>query len=182
MRSEIAVRFALPSDAEQIASVLIESRKTYLPYAPSAHTEEETRAWVAAYLLPLENVLVVVTDGRIVGIASTRCSGEVSWISQMYVAPGYVGKGIGSLLLEQSLKRLVRPVRLYTFQQNIGARRFYERKGFVEINLSDGSDNEERCPSVLYELPAELKIEPNQSSDPAFSSGTSRAGQESRHP
>ena len=181
MRTEIVVRIALPSDAEQVANVLIESRKANLHFAPSAHTDEETRVWVATRLLPFENVLVVVADGRIVGIASTTSSAEMSWISQMYVAPGYVGQGIGSLLLERSLKRLSRPVRLYTFQQNIGARRFYERNGFVAISLSDGSDNEEHCPSVLYELPAESKVAHNQSSDPVLSSGTPRAGHESRH-
>jgi RimJ/RimL family protein N-acetyltransferase len=133
---------------------------------------------VVSHLLPLESVLVAVTGGRIVGIASTLAAGEISWISQMYVAPGFVGQGIGSLLLERSLKRLSRPVRLYTFQQNIGARRFYERNGFIAITLSDGSENEEHCPSVLHELPAEFKTTHNQSSDPAFASGTSRARHE----
>jgi hypothetical protein len=34
----------------------------------------------------------------------------------------------------------------------MGARRFYERYGFVPIEWSDGSRNEERCPDILYEL------------------------------
>jgi hypothetical protein len=50
------------------------------------------------------------------------------------------------------MQRLARPVRLYTFQPNEHARRFYERKGFAPIEFSDGSTNEERCPDVLYEL------------------------------
>jgi GNAT superfamily N-acetyltransferase len=181
MRGEVAVRVALLSDAEQIATVLIGSRKAYLPFAPSAHMDEETRAWVSTYLLPHENVLVAMNDGRIIGVASTRSSAGISWISQMYVASGYVGQGVGSLLLERLLKRLPRPVRLHTFQQNVGACRFYERNGFVEIELSDGADNEEHCPSILYELPAAVEIAHNQSSDPAFASGTPRAGHESRH-
>jgi GNAT superfamily N-acetyltransferase len=180
MRVEITVRAALPSDAEQIATVLIGSRKTYLPFAPSAHTDEETRAWVVAYLLPLENVLVVEIDGQIVGVGSTTNSSGISRISQMYVAPGFVGHGIGSVLLERLLKRLSRPVSLHTFQQNIGARRFYERNGFKILKLSDGADNEEHCPSVLYELPAVVEFPHNQSLDPAFISGTPPAEQEPR--
>jgi ribosomal protein S18 acetylase RimI-like enzyme len=50
------------------------------------------------------------------------------------------------------LARLPRPVRLYTFAANTGARRFYERYGFVAIAYGDGSHNEERTPDVLYEL------------------------------
>jgi hypothetical protein len=45
------------------------------------------------------------------------------------------------------------PVRLYTFQENTGARRFYERHGFVAIQFTNGETNEEHCPDVLYERP-----------------------------
>jgi ribosomal protein S18 acetylase RimI-like enzyme len=62
-----------------------------------------------------------------------------------------VGQGIGKLLLEGALAHLQLPVRLYTFQANTGARRFYERHGFVAIEFSDGQGNEEKCPDVLYE-------------------------------
>ncbi len=48
------------------------------------------------------------------------------------------------------------PIRLYTFQANLGARRFYSRHGFVAIEFGDGRANEERCPDVLYELTAPL--------------------------
>ena len=40
------------------------------------------------------------------------------------------------------------------FQANSGARRFYERRGFVAVEFTDGESNEERCPDVLYELAA----------------------------
>jgi hypothetical protein len=39
---------------------------------------------------------------------------------------------------------------LYTFQVNGGARRFYERHGFVGIALGDGSGNDEGQPDVRY--------------------------------
>jgi hypothetical protein len=42
-------------------------------------------------------------------------------------------------------------VRLWCFQANSGARRFYERHGFVAVEFTDGHDNEEGCPDVLYE-------------------------------
>jgi GNAT superfamily N-acetyltransferase len=78
-------------------------------------------------------------------------SGGIGWIEYLYLRPSAVGRGIGSRLLEQAKSVLGSPIRLYTFQANHGARRFYERHGFHVVAFGDGSDNEERCPDVLYE-------------------------------
>jgi putative acetyltransferase len=37
------------------------------------------------------------------------------------------------------------------FQQNVGARRLYERHGFTLVKLADGSGNQEGEPEALYE-------------------------------
>ena len=39
---------------------------------------------------------------------------------------------------------------LWTFQQNLRARRFYETHGFTIVVETDGQDNEEKLPDVLY--------------------------------
>ena len=70
----------------------------------------------------------------------------------MYVQPGWTGVGVGKQLLDHAHQRLPHPIRLYTFQANAGARRFYERHGYQAIEFTDGQTNEERCPDVLYEL------------------------------
>jgi ribosomal protein S18 acetylase RimI-like enzyme len=41
-------------------------------------------------------------------------------------------------------------LRLWTFASNEAAQRFYLRHGFREVERTDGSDNEERAPAVLY--------------------------------
>lgn len=74
-----------------------------------------------------------------------------AWIDQLYVKPGFTGGGIGSRLLALAHRSLSPPFRLYTFQANAGARRFYERHGYEPVEFSDGSTNEEKCPDVLYE-------------------------------
>ena len=84
-------------------------------------------------------------------VASAR-EGDGAWIEQLYLMPGWTGQGIGGQLLAAALARLPRPVRLYCFQANAGARAFYERQGFRAIAFGDGSGNEEGCPDVLYEL------------------------------
>ena len=60
-----------------------------------------------------------------------------------YLLPEWVDGGIGSRLLDLALRELPPPVRLYTFQCNERARRFYERRGFEAIAFGDGSGNEE---------------------------------------
>ena len=46
--------------------------------------------------------------------------------------------------------------RLWVFQANAGARRFYERHGLRVVRLTDGAANEEKTPDALYEwLPGE---------------------------
>ena len=76
---------------------------------------------------------------------------KINWIEQLYVLPHATGQGIGSLLIAKA-KSFNLPIRLRTFQENLGARRFYERHGFKIIELSDGAENEEHCPDMLYEF------------------------------
>jgi putative acetyltransferase len=71
------------------------------------------------------------------------------WIDQFYVLPSAQGQGIGSQLLlvpKSSQRRL----QLWTFQRNEAARRFYEARGFVAVRKTNGADNEEREPDILY--------------------------------
>jgi len=71
-------------------------------------------------------------------------------VDQLYVAPGWTAHGIGSRLIGLAQSRRPNGLDLYTFQVNRGARRFYERHGFVEVASGDGSQNEERQPDVRY--------------------------------
>lgn len=142
----------------QVADVMLASRRAFLPYAVSPHTDSETRTWVRDVLLDSEEVFVALADGGVVGMMSIQRSATnepaVDWLNQMYVLPEHVGRRVGSALLEVALKTARHSLRLFTFQQNAGARRFYERHGFTAIAFSDGRDNDERCPDVLYELTA----------------------------
>jgi GNAT superfamily N-acetyltransferase len=151
---EPSLRAARAEDARRVAELLIDTRSRFMPYAPSAHPEPDVREWVASHLVPTGGVVVAEIDGRIVGAMATAVEDETSWITQMAVDPGMVGRGIGSMLLARATETLTLPIRLYKFQQNFGAQRFYERHGFQAIEFTDGEDNEEKCPDVLYELHA----------------------------
>ena len=100
----------------------------------------------------LRPATVAEIDGRIAGFVATHFQDGRTWISHLYLAPGFTGRQIGAALLAHALEFAERPVRLWAFQRNEGARRFYERHGFLAIDFTDGRSNEEGCPDVLYEL------------------------------
>ncbi len=148
------LRAAGLEDAKSVARVLSESRRAFLPYALLPHTQKEVEAWVAQHLIPTGGVIVAEEMEEIVAVLAVSEDKVAAWIDQLYVLPGFESRGIGSLLLSVVHESARRPIRLFTFQQNTGARRFYERHGYKVIALSDGQSNEEKCPDVLYELSA----------------------------
>jgi GNAT superfamily N-acetyltransferase len=148
---ELAFRAATAADAARVAEVYLASRKTFLSFAPLAHSDAEVRGWIAEVLIPSGAVTVALDHGRIVGMMALSRDGGIGWIDQLYLDPPSVARGIGAALLERAKRDLGRPIRLHTFQANEGARRFYERHGFRALAFGDGSANEEGCPDVLYE-------------------------------
>ncbi len=151
---DVTFRPASAGDAELVAAVYLASRRAFVSFAPLVHSDAEVRQWVAGQLIPAGGVAVAVTragEGAVVGMLAVSRQEGANWIDHLYLLPSAVGRGIGARLVERAKAALASPVRLYTFQANEGARRFYERHGFRAIRFGDGSGNEERCPDVLYE-------------------------------
>ena len=146
------LRSANEGDAADVVRVLRASRLCFLPYAPPVRSAAEDLAWARDSLIPSGAVTVATVDDSVIGVLAVSRAEGANWIDQLYIQPEYCGRGVGSQLMTVALSSLHRPIRLYTFQQNGGARRFYEGFGFVPIEWGDGSANEEGCPDVLYEL------------------------------
>lgn len=147
------IRSALANDAACVAEVYLASRKVLVSFAQLAHADSDVRQWIREVLIPAGGVSVGLVDDRIVGMMAITTDEEgYGWIDHLYLDPAFVGQGLGSQLLRHGLDHLPRPVRLYSFAENVNACRFYERYGFRPIEYGDGSDNEEGCPDILYEL------------------------------
>jgi GNAT superfamily N-acetyltransferase len=139
------LRRARPEDAEAVADVFVPAFGG-LTFLPRLHTEDETRAWIAETMLPSHEVWVAEIEGEVVGFAALADD----LLGHIYVHPSAQGRGIGSVLLEQAKDCRPRGFDLWVFQQNEGARRFYERHGLECVELTDGSGNEERTPDARY--------------------------------
>jgi GNAT superfamily N-acetyltransferase len=145
------LRKARLDDAEAVADVYLRSRKELVACAPLAHSDADVRDWIRQRLIPSGRVTVAVIGDDIVGLLAVSKGTDCSWIDQLYLLPAWVGRGIGTNLLEFARRELSPPIRVYTFQGNHRARDFYERRGFQPVAFGDGSDNEENCPDILYE-------------------------------
>ena len=115
-----------------------------MSYLPSLHSVDETLKWMRDSVFTSQDVLVVELDGVVVGYASFTGNE----ISNMYVLPGYQGRGIGSALLAAVLRSMPSEVELWVFESNVGATRFYGRNGFSTVARTNG-DNEEGLPDRL---------------------------------
>ena len=144
-------RVATDADADAVSTVYLRSRKELVACAPLAHSDDAVRAWIRGRLIPAGATTIAVVDGLVVGLLTVSTGTGCGWIDQLYLLPGWVGRGIGTQLLDIGRIELAPPIRLYSFQCNEPARAFYERRGFTAIAFGDGSANEERCPDVLYE-------------------------------
>lgn len=133
-----------PEDATPIARIM---RSTYdrMEYIPRLHTHEEDLAYIGG-LFGEREIWVAENDDGVIGFAIL----SADELMQMHVTPGEQNAGIGSSLLARAKERRPAGFSLWTFQKNVGARRFYERHGLEVVRLTDGAGNEEREPDVQY--------------------------------
>jgi GNAT superfamily N-acetyltransferase len=78
------------------------------------------------------HTVVIVVDGRDVGLIAVRPEPDSLWIEHFYLDPSQQGQGIGAAVLRQQMagRGDHRPFRLNVLQGS-AARRLYERHGFV---------------------------------------------------
>ena len=131
------VRAATAADARAIAHVHRSSRAE--AYGP-AYAERPRRA---------EPSFVADHDGVVVGFATV----EGERLEALYVLPGAQGGGAGAALLAAAVEAGARS--LWVYAGNDGARRFYERHGWVAEPETEttGEHWRPRRPGLRYRLP-----------------------------
>jgi GNAT superfamily N-acetyltransferase len=116
-----------------------------LPWLTGLHTPDEDRWFYRERVFTGCQVHGAFEGGALAAIIAFRSD----WIDQLYVLPEVQGRGAGSELL-QVAKRAFDSLQLWTFQRNLGARRFYEARGFALVEETDGARNEEKEPDARY--------------------------------
>jgi chorismate mutase/GNAT superfamily N-acetyltransferase len=147
---DLQLRPAGPGDLPALAGLFLRARAAAVPAMPPAiHSEAEVRAWVGGWDLEAWDVWLAEGDGRPKGFAVV--TGD--WLHSLYVAPDAAGQGVGGTLLD--LVKGLRPdgFCLWVFESNVAAREFYENRGLVSLERTDGSANEERAPDIRMAWP-----------------------------
>jgi GNAT superfamily N-acetyltransferase/chorismate mutase len=148
--TDVELRPAAEEDLASIADIHLAARAgAGTAFPPSVHTDDEARAWVAGWDLAAYDVCVAVLDGRVVGYSRAT----TTWLDDLYVRPDAQGRGVGSALLDRVLALHPDGIGLWVFESNRPARDFYARHGFVALERTDGSANEERAPDIRLVWP-----------------------------
>lgn len=144
---DLAIRRAVAADASAAAGVWLRSFTAALPTVRRPRGDQEARDYFREVVIPTHETWVAVAEGVVVGVMVL----DGGALSQLYLAPQWRGRGIGSQLVALAKKRR-RPdgLELRTFQVNRPARRFYERHGFIAVEWADGHGNEEQEPDIRY--------------------------------
>lgn len=109
-----------------VEEVLVLERQLFSPEPWSAHHfwselgQTDTRSYVVA------------VDGGIVGYAGLCDYPDEAFVQTLAVAPGYQGRGIGALLLDDLLARTRKPVLLEVRADNAAAKGLYAAHGFTQ--------------------------------------------------
>jgi putative acetyltransferase len=144
------LRPATPEDADELATVLRAAMNGAMPWLADLHTPEEDRGFMRDVVLA-DEVWVAEVDGRPVGFVALGPRAGAVYLKHIYVLPEHQRNGVGSELLAHAKAQRPDGFRLWVFQRNEGARRFYEKHGLHLVELTDGSGNEENEPDALYE-------------------------------
>jgi ribosomal protein S18 acetylase RimI-like enzyme len=145
------VRPARPDESGAVAELMWAVREQSLARGSipqGTHPLDDMRRWMRDVVFVQDEVWVAQSAvGPIVALMALR---QPDWLEHLYIDAGATGRGLGARMLDVARSELGGDqIQLWTFQSNVGARRFYERHGFVAVQTTDG-DNEEKAPDVRY--------------------------------
>ena len=141
--SSTVLRNAGISEIETIVDLFARSRAAALPFLPILHSRDEDIAFFSGYIAKGQMILAE-TEGKIAGFMAET----PGWIEQLYLDPAQRRRGIGRELVEHA-KSGQADLRLWCFEDNIAARRFYQAQGFAEQRRTAG-ENEAELPDILF--------------------------------
>jgi GNAT superfamily N-acetyltransferase len=144
----VTFRRGTAADARAAADLWLRARTAARGVIPeTVHGDDDVREWFASHVVGQAELWVAEdATGNLAAVLVL----EGSWVDQLYVEPTMTGRGIGAGLLNLAKRERPDSLRLRTFASNAGAQRFYERHGFVATRRTDGRDNEEGAPDILY--------------------------------
>ncbi|MGE7695728.1 N-acetyltransferase family protein [Lysinibacillus sp. NPDC094177] len=136
------IREANKLDYPELRKIYLESRRKNFHWAAS---EEMTLDDFDNDTIE-EHIIVAEEDNRLLGFASLYLPDN--FIHNLFINPNYFGKGIGGQLLNASIEKMNKPLRLKCVSENHKALKFYEKNGWKKV-IEEGE--KEKYWVMIYE-------------------------------
>ncbi|MFO1443900.1 GNAT family N-acetyltransferase [Bacillus sp. Bva_UNVM-123] len=129
------IRVANELDYPQLRNVYLQSRRKnfFWENAEEMVLEDFDEHTVGEYIIVAEE------NNHILGFASLYLPDN--FIHNLFVHPDFFGKGVGGRLLNASIEKMNRPLKLKCVSKNQKAMEFYERNGWKKV-VEEGDPND----------------------------------------
>lgn len=131
-------------DAGKVGDILSASNEM-MPWLPQMHSAAEEIMY-AEEMIKAGWIKLGLADDKVVAFIA-RYEKDVH---ALYVMPEWQDQGIGTALIEDA-KAECETLTLWSYQANFGATRFYGLRGFVEMERTDGGENDVGLPDIRFE-------------------------------
>ena len=130
-RSDVKVLLADPSYLEEIAQL------HHQAFSEAEESFEESCRYISEALKDTNSLLyILLKEGQVIGVCTVDLSGNSNYLYGLAVAEAYRGKGYGSYLAKSVVNQLIerndKPFQIEVEDDNVGAKRLYEKIGFVK--------------------------------------------------
>ena len=142
--TDVIISPARSLDAGAIGHILSRTNEQ-MPWLPQMHSAAEEIKY-AGDMIEAEWVRVAKLDGKVVGFIARHDD----QIHALYVLPDAQDNGVGTALLSDA-KESCDHLRLWSYQANHSATRFYGLRGFIETERTDGAENDAGLPDIRFE-------------------------------
>jgi GNAT superfamily N-acetyltransferase len=117
------------------------------------YDEEIVRAWAASLEYAGKDVHVAEADGAVAGYATLMVDGERAELDELWVAPAWIGKGVGAQLFRfASARAAAHGARRLEWESDPNAVGFYERMGARVVGESPPSEWGRALPVMRIDL------------------------------
>ena len=130
-RSDVKALLAAPSYLEEIAQL------HHQAFSEAEESFEESCRYISEALKDTNSLLyILLKEGQVIGVCTVDLSGNSNYLYGLAVAEAYRGKGYGSYLAKSVVNQLIerndKPFQIEVEDDNVGAKRLYEKIGFVK--------------------------------------------------
>lgn len=143
MTAMVAIRHYADEDIDEVVALWYRSWTHAFPTLKHPQPYEQWKSRFQNEFAIISNVWVALIQDRIVGFVVVNNSE----IAQIFVDVNTQRCGVGTVLLSQAKKVSPHGLKLTTLQQNLHARKFYEKLGFIPgvmgVNPINGQPNVE---------------------------------------